>query len=685
MTKAQLRRFRDRLYLHDEIPDAALEAERPALLPAPARARRRTSTCAPAAGARRARSPSASCAPEPLTLPGADAFADLLAGSGAARRSRRRWRSPGCCATCSATPPIGRHVVPIVPDEARTFGLDAALRARRRSTRPRASLHAGRRRPAAPLRRGAHRARSSRRASPRPASMATLHGAGTAYATWGQPMMPIYLFYSMFGFQRVGDLIWALGDIRGRGFLLGCTAGRTTLAGRGAAARRRPVPPPRLAPTRPPRSTTRPSPTRWPSSWRTASPRMLGPEPEDRFCYLTLYNENYPMPAAPRGRRGRRHPRRGIIRGPVPLRRRRAADVSSARAARPPSLCFSGPDVARRPWRRSASWPSDCDVGADAWSVTSWTSLRDDALSAERWNRLHPDAEARRRPSSPRRSARARTPSSPSPTTCAACPTRWRGSSTAPFTSLGTDGFGRSDARAALRRYFEVDAAHLVVAVLQQLALGGRVPPATVAGAIADLGIDPARARPVHGLSRATKVAIASSALSGTRSVKTRPSDPISMLTSKKPQHCFSRLTERRRGQERGLRVAEHACAPTWRRTRPRRPTTRRRPSTRRCAPSVTRHRGCRRLGRDRPGTSPTSPGDERIPGDLHLAQMLEELLEDVQQDGALGLGVGHRVVGVAPARSRAWPGRRARRCPRGGAGGLAGCAAAAAPPLPGR
>ena len=134
-------------------------------------------------------------------------------------------------------------------------------------------------------------------------------------------------------------------------------------------------------------------------------------------------------------------------------------------------------------------------VGADAWAVTSWTRLRNDALEVERWNRLHPDAEPRRARIS------AALGSGPDPVVAItdymrSVPDQVARFVDRPYTSLGTDGFGRSDARSALRNYFEVDAAHLVVAVLQELAIGGRVAPATVAAAITDLGIDPTRSAP---------------------------------------------------------------------------------------------------------------------------------------------------------------------------------------------
>jgi len=215
---------------------------------------------------------------------------------------------------------------------------------------------------------------------------------------------------------------------------------------------------------------------------------MLGPDPKDRFWYLTLYNETYPMPPLPEGDEGAAI-RRGIIQGAY--RFAAAPEVSGDLGA---SVCFSGPmwSVATEAQRILAE---RYDVGADAWAVTSWTGLRADALETERWNRLHPDAEPRRA------IVTEALGSGPDPVVAItdymrSVPDQVARFVDRPYTSLGTDGFGRSDARGALRSYFEVDSAHLVVAVLQQLALGGRVPPAVVAGAIGDLGIDPGRAAP---------------------------------------------------------------------------------------------------------------------------------------------------------------------------------------------
>ncbi len=316
-------------------------------------------------------------------------------------------------------------------------------------------------------------------------ALATFIALSTAYATWGQPMVPVYLFYSMFGFQRVGDLAWALGDMRGRGILAGCTAGRTTLMGEGL--QHDDGQSPLLA-------STNPAALVYDASFayevatimESAVTDMLGSEPRDRFWYLTLYNETYPMPPLPEGAEGEAV-RKGIIDGiyrfaPAPTVE--ATVEGDLRA----SLCFSGPmwKVAVDAQRILAE---SYGVAADAWAVTSWTNLRTDALEVERWNRLHPEAEPR--------AAVVTTAlgSGPDPVVAItdymrSVPDQVARFVDRPYASLGTDGFGRSDARDALRSYFEVDSANLVVAVLQQLARAGRITPAVVAGAIADLGID---------------------------------------------------------------------------------------------------------------------------------------------------------------------------------------------------
>jgi pyruvate dehydrogenase E1 component len=377
-------------------------------------------------------------------------------------------------------------VAPIVPDEARTFGLEAII-AEAKIYAPEGQnyvpvdadlpLHYAESESGQILQEGITEA----------GALASFIALSTAYATWGRPMLPVYLFYSMFGFQRVGDLAWSLGDERGRGILAGCTAGRTTLLGEGLQ---------HVDGQSPLLASTNPAAMVYDASFayevaaivEEAIGEILGPNRKDRFWYLTLYNETYPQPPLPEGDEGAAV-RRGVIDGLY--RFAPAPEVDGDLRA---SLCFSGPmwSVAMEARQMLAD---RYGVAADAWSVTSWTRLRADAIEVERWNRLHPDAE-RRTPH-----VTASLGSGPDPVVAItdymrAVPDQVARFVDRPYTSLGTDGFGRSDARAALRSYFEVDAAHLVLAVLQQLALGGRMEPSEVNKAVLDLGIDPAEPPP---------------------------------------------------------------------------------------------------------------------------------------------------------------------------------------------
>jgi pyruvate dehydrogenase E1 component len=493
MTHAQLVALRDRLFLSDEIPDVALEAHVPPYYRPPDGSEAHEYLH----GRRKALSgslPHRVVRPAKVNPADPNVFAELTSGSGSqavsttmafARLLRNLVRDPG----------LGPRVVPIVSDEARTFGLEPII--------AEAQIYApdGQRYVSVdaelPLRYAESvSGQMLQEGITEAGATAAFTALATSYATWSHPMLPVYLFYSMFGFQRVGDLLWALGDMRGRGILAGCTAGRTTLIGEGL--QHDDGQSPLLASTNPAAVIYDPAfAYELAVIVEDAIGRMFGPDPEDRFWYMTLYNEPYPMPPMPvDGPEGDDAAetgddiRKGIIRGIY-----RFADHSLDGDGRRVTICFSGPmwQAAMEARRLLAEgW----GVSADTWSATSWSELRADAVSTERWNRLHPGAV-------PRVPYIAGTLGAGSGPVIAvtdyvrAVPdqvSRWIDR---PFVSLGTDGFGRSDARASLRRHFEVDEAHIVVAALSSLARTGTATTSEVAGAIERFGIDPDAADPL--------------------------------------------------------------------------------------------------------------------------------------------------------------------------------------------
>jgi pyruvate dehydrogenase E1 component len=291
-------------------------------------------------------------------------------------------------------------------------------------------------------------------------------------------MVPFFTFYSMFGFQRVGDLIWAAADARTRGFLLGATAGRTTLMGEGLQHQdgHSPV----LASTVPTCESYDPAFAYEMSTVvQHGLERMYGDNPDDVFYYLTLYNENYVQPAKPADSDA------GIIAG---LYKWSDAPDGPKRRA---TILFSGSaqGAARE---AQADLAEHFDVAAELWSATSYKKLREEAMSVERWNRLHP-ADQPRVPYITDQLARSEGPIIAVTDYMKVVPdqiSRWAPSGRA-FESLGTDGFGRSDTREALRHFFEIDTGHVVVAVLSELARAGAGSPDEVAKAIAHYDIDP--------------------------------------------------------------------------------------------------------------------------------------------------------------------------------------------------
>ena len=376
---------------------------------------------------------------------------------------------------------VGPHVVPIIPDEGRTFGMESLFKdvkiyspmgQRYEPVDANMLLSYAEARSGQILEEGITEA----------GSMASTTAAGTAYATHGVHMVPFFLFYSMFGFQRVGDLIWAFGDARGRGFLLGCTAGRTTLNGEGlqhedGQSHLLAAPVPNCRSYDPA------------FAYETATivqdglRRMLQ-QGEDVFYYLTLYNENYVMPPKPEGSD------EGILAGmylvkPAPGERTHRAQ-----------LLGSGSILPTQVLRAQALLAEHHDVAADVWSVTSYKLLREDGLDAERWNRLHP-TEPPRAPFVTQALEGADGPVIAASDWVKAVPDLIARFVPARYVVLGTDGYGRSDTRASLRRHFEIDAEHIVVATLSALAASGDVKPEAVAEAIGRYDIDPDRPNPL--------------------------------------------------------------------------------------------------------------------------------------------------------------------------------------------
>ncbi len=378
-------------------------------------------------------------------------------------------------------PDLGPRIVPIVPDEARTFGLDPLFNE--------VGIYASGGQRYDPVDselmlkyREAKDGQVLEEGITEAGSVASLTAAATSYATHGFPMIPFYIFYSMFGFQRTGDQIWALGDARGRGFLMGATAGRTTLAGEGLQhddGHSQVL------------ASTFPNARQYDPAFayelaavvRDGIERMYG-QGEDVFYYVTLYNENYPQAAKPEG--VDEALLRGIYRfAPAPKLKRGAKHVR---------LVGSGA-ILQQVIEAQAILAERFGVAAEVFSAPSFPLLRRDALDADRRNRLHPDQ-------SPRIPYVTEVLGEQGGPVVAA--TDWMASQPqgvapwvpATFVVLGTDGFGRSDTRESLRAYFEIDASNIAAAAMAALARDGAITGAEAAAAIAELGINPDKADP---------------------------------------------------------------------------------------------------------------------------------------------------------------------------------------------
>ena len=475
LTQDELRIFRDRLEL--PIPDEKLK-EAPYYNPGPEspetqymlERRRELGGFVPQ---RRVR-------PKPLPNAADAAYDELFAGS--ERPASTTMAFSRLVRNLVRDPEVGRRIVPIIPDEARTFGMDPLFKEvgiynplgqRYTPVDKELLLSYLEKTDGQILEEGITEA----------GAMADFTAAGTSYATHGEPMIPFYIFYSMFGFQRTGDFAWAFGDARGRGFMMGATAGRTTLTGEGLQhddGHSHVL------------ASTIPNVQAYDPAFayelavivREGIRRMYGEPGEDVFYYVTLYNENWAMPPKPDG------VEEGILRG---LYRYRSAEKGSRRV----QLLASGP-ILHQALRAQEILAERYDVAADVWSAPSFQQLRRDALEAERWNRLHPDAEARV-PYLVQQLAGAEGPILAATDYMKSVPhmiAPWL--SDRQYTVLGTDGFGRSDTREALRIHFEVSPEQIAYGSLHGLCMTDQGSREELQRALGELQIDPERVDPLH-------------------------------------------------------------------------------------------------------------------------------------------------------------------------------------------
>ncbi len=382
----------------------------------------------------------------------------------------------------------GRNIVPIVPDEARTFGMESLFRQFGIYSHV-GQLYEPVDKAMLLYYREAQDGQILEEGITEAGSMASFIAAGTSYATHGIDMIPFFIFYSMFGFQRIGDLIWAAADQRTRGFLLGATSGRTTLNGEGL--QHEDGHSHLLACTVPNLLAYDPAYAYELAVIIRDGLKRMFTDRQDIFYYITLYNENYPMPPMPAGTE------EGILKGLYKLKDAPPMEDNPEDDRARVHLLGSG-SLLREALRAQEILTQRYGIAADVWSVTSYKELRRDALEAERWNLLHPDQEPRK----PYVASLFEGDDAPIiavsdylklvPDQIA----RWLPGR---LYTLGTDGFGRSDTREALRRFFEIDAECVAVAALDQLSRRCRIDHGLPRKAIEELGVDPEKVDPVVG------------------------------------------------------------------------------------------------------------------------------------------------------------------------------------------
>jgi len=419
---------------------------------------------------------------EPLKVPPRALFSEFDRGSGE-REIATTMAFVRILAKLLQDEEIGKYIVPIIPDEARTFGMDPLFRQFGIYSHV-GQLYEPVDRDVISYYKEARDGQIIEEGITEAGSMSSFIAAGSAYATHGINTIPFFIFYSMFGFQRIGDLIWLAGDMRCKGFLVGGTAGRTTLNGEGLQhqdghSHLLAYSVPNLAAYDPAFG------FELGVIIRDGIRRMYA-EQEDLFCYLTVENEQYVMPPMPEG------VEEGILRGMYKF------SASSRKRARLKAHLFGSGAIVNQALEAQQLLEANYGVAADVWSITSFKELHCDGNAAERWNRMHPGEPARETyvgqclKSEKGVFVIASDYLKSLPNSIA----RWF---PRPPVSLGTDGFGRSESREALRDFFEVDARFIALGALSGLAKEGKIEGDVVEKAMKDMDIDPEKADPVLG------------------------------------------------------------------------------------------------------------------------------------------------------------------------------------------
>lgn len=415
----------------------------------------------------------------PLTIPGIEEYSDFLKGSGG-REISTTMGFVRLFTKLLRDKNIGKHIVPIVPDESRTFGMDGLFR------QVGIYAHAGQHYEPVDsdsmlYYKEAQDGQIFEEGITEAGAMSSFIAAGTSHTSHGVPMIPFFVYYSMFGFQRIGDLIWAAGDMRARGFMLGGTAGRTTLNGEGLQHQDghsllNAIAFPAVKAYDPA------------FSYETNviifdGLKRMYENQEDWIYYITIENENYVHPEMPKG------VEEGIVKGLYPFK-----EVKAKKAKANVQLFGSGA-ILNEVLKAQGILADKYNVSSNVWSVTSYNELKREAVDCERWNMLHADQ-------TPRKSYIEQVlEGKEGPVIAASDYVRAVPEQLMPWVKngmyvLGTDGFGRSETREALRRFFEVDSECIVVATLYKLAQDGKIDRKAVAKAVKDLGIDPEKPNP---------------------------------------------------------------------------------------------------------------------------------------------------------------------------------------------